>query len=60
MAPDEPPAAEPAGEAGKKAENRSRSPASVISARLGADILMSKRLDSDEIDIEGDGEDEQF
>jgi DNA polymerase-3 subunit gamma/tau len=60
MAPDEPPAAESGGEAGKNTENRSRSPASVISARLGADILMSKRLDSDEIDIGGDEEDERF
>jgi DNA polymerase-3 subunit gamma/tau len=60
MAPETPPVEEGSRGAEKKTESRIQSPASAISARLGADILMSKRLDSDEMDIEGDEEDERF
>jgi DNA polymerase-3 subunit gamma/tau len=60
MAPDAPPAESDARGAEKKTEDIGQSPVFSISARLGADILMSKRLDSDEMDIGGDEEDEQF
>jgi DNA polymerase-3 subunit gamma/tau len=60
IAPDTPSAAEDVGVTERPAESGNQSPASVISVRLGADILMSKRLDSVEMDIGGDGEDEQL